>query len=175
MKAIKLMAWPTTSVSSSYYRYENGLYDGVAKEFRGFGTVFSGDAGGRSVATYFHQDEKRTGRIHRILNLENYDIDCLTCDPMNSTLVEVENTWSSNDLILLKERETKVFNSVTGYEVNALKRRDVYQHDSYGNLTIQTLTTGNPLFPMEGPFITESDYNINISTWFKRNAGYLCC
>jgi RHS repeat-associated protein len=142
---------------SSIYRYAGGLWEGAAREFRGFQHVWETDAGGTTVTTEFHQDERLQG-----LTLESKVLGpapCPTTDPMNEDepcsplhdrLRTDTTAWSLIGPILLEARlSTPYYHDVPMAE---LSRLTGYDYDQYGNVvresvyspstgTVETTTT----------------------------------
>ncbi len=152
-----------SSVPTTYtnYAYADGKYDGIAREFRGFGRAATIDAQGRTIVTEYHQDAARSGRVQRSWTLGNPDCGPSQipapldptgpCNPWNHKLGLEENDWG-NPLDSADGRPPLLFETYSvPYFANfpraLLAKTTAYIYDAYGNEDLRTTVTPNPLTP----------------------------
>ena len=161
------------------YRYRDGYYDGVEKEFRGFGgldKIVPGDGGAPTLTTRYAFDvgkdeESRKGLATSIAGLA----ECGSIDPPLGIFDIASNDIATNDLHTGENGERVRFSYISGVEASIYENtstpkqlfKEIVQ-DSYGN-TAETsdygIVEGEDLSVGNDEVRTFTDFLIDETRW----------
>ncbi|MBI4688579.1 MAG: choice-of-anchor D domain-containing protein [Nitrospirae bacterium] len=115
------------STSTLNLSYENGAYDLISNEFRGFGKVTETRADGTKITHSFHQDNAKKGREYQTL----------VTDAQDKPYLSTDSVWTdslSNDvyIVRLQSTEEKTFDGVP--DNPKIVKTEFQNFDEYGNV-----------------------------------------
>ena len=122
----------------SWFNYRGGYFDPAEREARGFAVVQQSDPAGVVTASEYHQDRRRSGRLHRQSTLTPPDCSHAVTNPDGScqqpleVLGVADYAWSDTGPVLLERESDVPFH--LGAPVENLRRTTDYRHDAYGNV-----------------------------------------
>jgi len=141
---------------ATHYTYEDGLFDGPAKEFRGFRKVQAIDAEGNLAETIFSQGQAKQGRP---LSIE-------TRDAFGKVLTHQDNQWGTLDLFPGVQFTRLVETNAFTYDGDATfkqTRTEFTIYDTFGNLR-KTIAHGDVAITGDER-VTRTDYVYNQAAW----------
>jgi RHS repeat-associated protein len=148
------------SAGRTTYAYRDALFDAVAREFRGFGTVAESDPVGRTTVTEFIQEEPLAGRVSTVRLLGNPGCHAPSpwtgqdaCDSWSRLLRSEDNTWRTAPYPALTSRIT--IPHAAGIAIPELARRIDYEYDAFGNVTREEVSS-----PSATAVVTDTTHEI---------------
>jgi RHS repeat-associated protein len=132
---------PQGTVSATTYKYSDGAYNPVAREFRGFGQIIATDeTTGVVTESKFHQDDRFQGRLK----------ESITWSRNSHKMISTKNTWeaykygSGRTFAFVRRSEVSRYDDVAMNHSPELARiTTVYDFDNFGNLLSEDKTAVN--------------------------------
>jgi YD repeat-containing protein len=124
------MTGPHALSSASTLAYENGLFDAVSQEFRGYGKVTETRPDGSKAVHIFHQDDAKKGR----------EESSTLMDAQNAPYLAAVNLWTSSlsdgiQTVRLEKTEEYTYDGVLANP--KITKTEYKNFDSYGNAGLE--------------------------------------